>query len=120
MSVKVERAVAGRVAGTAVMTAIGLWGAPMMGIPPVNPAALLAGAMGGKLALGWMTHFTIGTILALKYHPGRALARWATRPAACAVCAGPFMVAQAIMMPMEWFFSPRRWEAGGRRDRGSD
>ena len=56
MSVKVERAVASGLAGTAVMTAVGLWGAPMMGIPPMNPAAMLAGAMGGQLTLGWIAH----------------------------------------------------------------
>ena len=45
----------------------GLWVAPMMGLPAMNPAAMLAGAMGGSMALGWTEHLMIGTILALIY-----------------------------------------------------
>ena len=48
MSIKIRRAAVGGVAGTVAMTALGLWAAPMMGIPPMNPAAMLAGAMGGE------------------------------------------------------------------------
>ena len=61
------RAVAGGLVGTLVMTAIGLWVAPMMGIPRMNPADMLAGAMGGSTLLGWGGHLMIGTILALIY-----------------------------------------------------
>ena len=71
MNVQFDRAVAGGIVGTAVMTAVGLWGAPMMGIPAMNPAmnpaTMLAGAMGGSLVLGWLGHFMIGTILAMAY-----------------------------------------------------
>ena len=49
MNIRIGRAVAGGIAGTAVMTGVGLWGAPMMGMPPMNPADMLAGAMGGNL-----------------------------------------------------------------------
>lgn len=49
------------------MTAVGLWVAPLMGMPPMNPAEMLAGAMGGMMTLGWAAHFTIGVILAVIY-----------------------------------------------------
>jgi hypothetical protein len=58
--------IAGLVA-TLVMTAVGLWVAPMMGIPAMNPAQMLAGAMGGSIVLGWMGHLMIGVILAIGY-----------------------------------------------------
>lgn len=61
------RAVAGGVLGTLVMTAIGLWIAPVMGLPRMNPADMLAGAMGGNVLLGWAGHLMIGIILALVY-----------------------------------------------------
>jgi len=100
MSIKIGRAVAGGIAGTAVMTAVGLWAAPMMGIPPMNPADMLAGVMGGNLALGWAAHFMIGTILALiyalaaRYLPGPPALRGALYGIA------PFLVAQIMVMPM--------------------
>ena len=100
MSVKVERAVAGGVAGTAVMTAVGLWGAPMMGIPPMNPAVMLAGAMGGQLALGWIAHFTIGTTLALKYALVAQLIPGPPALRGTLYALAPFLVAQVMMMPM--------------------
>lgn len=65
MDIKTGRAVAGGLIGTAIMTAVGLWMAPMMGMPPMNPAEMLAGTMGGSMAAGWIAHFMIGTILAL-------------------------------------------------------
>ena len=46
------RAVIGGVIGTLVMTAVGLWIAPMMGFPHMNPAEMLAGQMDGNIALG--------------------------------------------------------------------
>ena len=61
------RAVAGGLLGTLVMTAIGLWVAPIMGLPRMNPADMLAGAMGGSTLLGWAGHLMIGAILALIY-----------------------------------------------------
>lgn len=61
------RAVAGGLVGTLGMTAVGVWVAPIMGIPRMNPADMLAGAMGGSTLLGWAGHLMIGTILALIY-----------------------------------------------------
>src|ERR1700737_57573 len=47
------RAVTAGLVGTGVMTAFGLWVAPMTGIPRMNPAEMLAGVMGGRATLGW-------------------------------------------------------------------
>lgn len=96
----VGRALLAGVIGTAVMTAIGIYAAPMMGIPPMNPALMLAGAMGGNLLLGWMAHFMVGIILAVGFAltvgflPGPAPLRGAIYAIA------PYLMAQVIVMPM--------------------
>ncbi|MFA6165011.1 MAG: DUF6789 family protein [Gemmatimonadaceae bacterium] len=88
------------VAGTAVMTMVGLWGAPMMGMPAMNPADMLAGAMGGQPVVGWMAHFMIGIVLAGGYAlvaaslPGPAAARGTLYGVA------PWLMAQLAVMPM--------------------
>ncbi|MQA90258.1 MAG: hypothetical protein GEU90_08485 [Gemmatimonas sp.] len=100
MNIATGRAVLAGVIGTAVMTIIGVGVAPLMGMPPMNPAEMLAGAMGGSLPLGWIGHFAIGTILALiyavvaPYLPGPPAARGALYGVA------PFLVAQIVVMPM--------------------
>jgi uncharacterized membrane protein YagU involved in acid resistance len=82
------------------MTVVGLYMAPMMGLPPMNPAVMLAGAMGGNLALGWMAHFMIGVTLAAGYAlvgsalPGPGFIRGALYGIA------PFLMAQILVMPM--------------------
>ena len=100
MGIDTGRAITGGVLGTAVMTVVGIWVAPLMGIPAMNPAVMLAGAMGGMLVLGWIAHFAIGTVLALIYAlvaPGLS-----GPPAARGALYGiaPFLVAQAVVMPM--------------------
>ena len=88
------------IAGTAVMTMVGLWGAPMMGMPAMNPATMLAGAMGGQPVLGGMAHFMVGIVLAGGYAlaaawlPGPAAARGALYGVA------PWLMAQVAVMPM--------------------
>jgi uncharacterized membrane protein YagU involved in acid resistance len=89
------------VIGTLVMTAVGLWVAPMMGIPAMNPAEMLAGQMGGSLALGWMGHLMIGVLLAVIYAvvaagrlPGPPLVQGAIFSLA------PWLMAQLAVMPM--------------------
>lgn len=67
MNINYGKAVIGGLVGTVLLTVIGLVAAPMMGIPKMNPAAMLAGAMGGNIALGWVAHFMIGVVLALVY-----------------------------------------------------
>ena len=100
MSIKTGRAVVGGVAGTAAMTAVGLWAAPMMGIPPMNPATMLAGAMGGNAALGWMAHLMIGIILALGYALVAPFLAGAPALRGALYALAPFLVAQVIVMPM--------------------
>lgn len=100
MNIDVVRAVVAGVVGTAVMTVVGLWVAPLMGMPAMNPAQMLAGAMGGSLVLGWGGHFMIGTILAVIYAavahtlPGPPVVRGALYGIA------PFLLAQIAVMPM--------------------
>lgn len=100
MNIDYGRAIAAGVVGTAVMTAVGVWIAPLMGMPAMNPAQMLAGAMGGNLALGWIGHFMIGTILAVIYAAvapaliGPPVARGALYGVA------PFLLAQIVVMPM--------------------
>lgn len=94
------QAVLAGIAGTLVMTAVGVWVAPMMGLPRMNPADMLAGAMGGSLALGWIGHLMIGVALAIGYAivspvlPGPAAARGALYGIA------PWLLAQVAVMPM--------------------
>jgi uncharacterized membrane protein YagU involved in acid resistance len=101
MRVNYLRAVGAGLAGTAAMTAVGIWAAPMMGIPRMNPAEMLAGQMGGNLALGWVAHLMIGSILALLYRllaadrlPGIPAMRGAVYSLA------PWLMAQVVVMPM--------------------
>jgi uncharacterized membrane protein YagU involved in acid resistance len=95
------RAIAGGVLGTLIMTAVGVYVAPMMGIPPMNPANMLASQMGGRTLVGWAGHLMIGVVLALIYAkvaaarlPGPAVARGALFSLA------PWLMAQVVVMPM--------------------
>lgn len=100
MNINIGRAVSAGIIGTVAMTAVGLWGPPLMGMPPMNPAVMLAGTMGGSLALGWMAHFMIGITLAAGYAlfgtalPGPGWIRGALYGLA------PFFMAQLAVMPM--------------------
>jgi hypothetical protein len=67
MNVNVKKAVLAGVVGTAVMTVVSAVVAPMMGMPKMNPADMLASQMGGVAVLGWMAHFMIGIVLAGAY-----------------------------------------------------
>jgi uncharacterized membrane protein YagU involved in acid resistance len=94
------RAIIAGLAATLVMTAVGLWVAPMMGMAPMNPADMLAGAMGGSIVLGWIGHLMIGVILAIGYAivapalPGPGWLRGALYGIA------PWLLAQIVVMPM--------------------
>jgi uncharacterized membrane protein YagU involved in acid resistance len=100
VNIDVGRAILAGVIGTAVMTVVGLYVAPLMGIPPMNPADMLAGAMGGSMVLGWLGHFMIGVVLAVIYAlvsgalPGPPVARGALYGLA------PFLVAMIVVTPM--------------------
>ena len=100
MEHKWTRAVVAGLIGTLVMTAVGVWMAPLMGLPPMNPADMLASAMGGNALLGWAGHLMIGIVLALIYAvvaprlPGPPVVRGAVYALA------PWLVANVAMMPM--------------------
>jgi len=100
MNIRLGPAILAGVVGTAVMTGVGLWVAPVMGLPAMNPAEMLAGPMGGSMALGWAMHFTIGVVLAFGYAvvqarlPGAHFVRGALYGTA------PFLLAQLMVMPM--------------------
>jgi uncharacterized membrane protein YagU involved in acid resistance len=82
------------------MTLVGIWLAPMMGLPRMNPAEMLAGVMGGNAALGWIGHFMIGVVLAAIYAvvaphlPGAPWVRGTLYSLA------PWLVAQMVVVPM--------------------
>jgi uncharacterized membrane protein YagU involved in acid resistance len=66
----------------------------------MNPARMLAGAMGGSMALGWLGHFMIGIVLAAGYAvvggvlPGPGWFRGTLFGIA------PFLLAQIAVVPM--------------------
>jgi uncharacterized membrane protein YagU involved in acid resistance len=101
MKPSILRVAGGGLLGTVVMTGIGLYVAPLMGMPAMNPADMLASQMGGVTVLGWAGHLSIGVILAVSYSafflerlPGPPLARGALFSLI------PWLMAQLIVMPM--------------------
>ncbi len=61
-----KRAVMAGLVGTLAMTIVMLM-APLMGMPPMPIGNMLAGFMHIAVALGWVMHFMIGTVLGLIY-----------------------------------------------------
>jgi len=101
MQPTITRVLAAGVLGTLVMSAVGLYVAPLMGMPPMNPADMLASRMGGVSALGWAGHLMIGVVLAVAYSrlafgrlPGPSVLQGALFSLA------PWLMAQLIVMPM--------------------
>jgi uncharacterized membrane protein YagU involved in acid resistance len=100
MQINWTRAVTAGVVGTLVMTGVGVFVAPMMGMPPMNPASMLATQMGGSILMGWIAHLMIGVILAIGYAivagklPGPAPVRGALYGLA------PWLMAMLVVMPM--------------------
>jgi len=112
----IARVIGAGLLGTLLMTAVGLYGAPMMGIPGMNPADMLASRMGGITILGWLGHLMIGVVLAVAYAkvflrrlPGPAVARGAVFSLI------PWLMAQLMVMPMMGMplFSGSMTMAGG-------
>lgn len=94
------RAIAAGLTATLVMTGFGVWIAPLMGIPEMNPAVMLAGQMGGSLVLGWAAHLMIGVILAIIY---AFVAGWIPGPPwlrGALYGLAPFLLAQVAVIPM--------------------
>ncbi len=101
MQTSMGRVIAGGVVGTLVMTAVGLFAAPMMGMPAMNPADMLAAQMGGMVALGWAAHLMIGVVLAVIYWK-IALAHLPGPPFVRGIIfsLAPWLMAQIMVMPM--------------------
>ncbi len=66
MKTKISQAITGGIAATLVMTMVMFIG-PFMGLPKMNPAAMLSMIMGFPLFIGWVMHFMVGIIFALAY-----------------------------------------------------
>ncbi|MDP2208519.1 MAG: hypothetical protein Q8K98_07070 [Bacteroidota bacterium] len=66
MTNKIQTALIGGIIGTAVMTMV-MMIAPMLGMPKMNPPAMLSMMMGFPIVVGWMMHFMIGIIFAMAY-----------------------------------------------------
>jgi len=88
------------VIGTVVMTIFMLM-APMMGMPEMNIGKMLGMFMGVPAIVGWMTHFMIGSVLAIFYavlfqpkFPGNGVVR--------GMMFGliPWLMAQVVVNPM--------------------
>lgn len=100
MNVNYLKAIIAGIVGTAVMTAVGVYVAPMMGIAKMNPADMLAGQMGGNMMMGWAGHFMIGIVFAVGYaYMAKSLpgAPW-MRGALFGIV--PWLLAQVAVMPM--------------------
>lgn len=100
MNVDMKKAALAGLVGTLAMTAVGLWVAPLMGMPEMNPAVMLAGQMGGSMLAGWAGHLMIGIILAIIYGAvaGSLPGGPALRGALYGV--GPWLLAQLAVMPL--------------------
>ncbi len=100
MKINIKKGILAGVLGTVAITITATFGAPMMGLPKMDIAEMLAGVMGGSVTLGWVAHFMIGTILAFGYAlfqaklPGPAVVRGALYGIA------PWLMAQIVVMPM--------------------
>lgn len=101
MEPRITRVIAAGLLGTLAMTVVGLYVAPIMGMPAMNPADMLATKMGGLTILGWMAHLMIGVVLAVVYArvflhrlPGPVIVRGALFSLI------PWLMAQTIVMPM--------------------
>lgn len=100
MRINIGKAITAGLIGTLVMTGVGVWMAPMMGIPPMNPADMLAQQMGGNSALGWAGHLMIGVVLALIYAALSARLRGPYMVRGAVFSLAPFLVAQLMLIPM--------------------
>ncbi|MCK5076583.1 MAG: DUF2938 family protein [Calditrichia bacterium] len=75
--------------------------APMMGMPKMPIGEMLAGFMHIPVALGWVMHFMVGTILAAAHQ-----IVWKNRLPVNAAVNGmifsliPFLIAQSVVMPV--------------------
>ena len=66
MKSKIQQSVVGGIIGTAVMTMV-MFVTPLMGMPKMNPAAMLSAIMGMPIVIGWIMHFMIGVVFGIGY-----------------------------------------------------
>ena len=88
------------IAGTVVMTLMAML-SPLMGLPPMDVANMLASFLSVPVAVGWAEHFLIGIMLAFMYAllfvrvlPGPTWARGMVYGLL------PWLMAQLVVMPM--------------------
>ena len=65
------KAITAGIVGTLAMTMLMIM-APFMGMPEMNIGKMLSSFMGIPVALGWLAHFMIGSVLAIIYAYGFA------------------------------------------------
>lgn len=114
VNINYGRAILAGIVGTAVMTVVAM-AAPMMGMPPMNPADMLAAQMGGNVMLGWLGHFMVGTILAIIYAAVAPFLPGAPWQRGALYSLAPWLLAQVVVMPMMGMglFSGSMLAAGG-------
>lgn len=97
---RIPRAIAGGLLGTAVMTVLML-AAPMMGLPRMPVGEMLGSFLQIGATAGWAMHFLIGTMLAVIYALAAA-ERLPGPPAARGAAYGfvVFLAAQIVVGPM--------------------
>lgn len=66
MKTRIVQIIISGLLGTLAMTMVMLI-APFMGMPKMNPAAMLSMMLGLPLMIGWIMHFMIGIIFTLMY-----------------------------------------------------
>ena len=102
MKLNVKRTVLGGLAGTAVLTMMMYFVAPMMLGHPMDIAAMLGGMMGGSWALGMAAHWMLGVIVFPLFYafviyrllPGSPIVRGAIWGMLL------WLIAQTVVMPM--------------------
>lgn len=100
MKIQWIRAAAAGIIGTAVMTLVGAWIVPMLGMPASNPALMVAGILGGSTLLGWIGHFAIGIMLALIYAAVMPSLAGAPAGRGAMFSLAPWLVAMLVVSPL--------------------
>ena len=90
----------GRAALAGVIGAVVMSGVALMGIPPMNPADMLAGLSGGSTLMGWIGHLMIGVILAELYAVVAGSLRGTMVVRGALYGLAPWLLAQVVVMPM--------------------
>jgi len=100
MNINLSKTILAGLAGTLVMTIVMLL-APMMGMPEMNIGKMPGDFMNVGVAVGWIMHFMIGTMLAVIY-----VAVFLNKLSGSGIMRGtiyglvPWFVSQVIMNPM--------------------